>query len=770
MKVRQYTLPVLQNLLKRDPSAYKEEFEAIWKQYLAALEAFRLDAGSAGRLARDSDARRLGELATFVSHCGVHYPDPKSRFAPGLVAFLRDRAPTLAPELRGSLARACLLARAKGLLDPAATFGLCFDLVRSVSDKPLRALLAGHIVGDARRAAKAGGAQPTKAFQRLVFAAAEDRANAGSATGAKVAVDALVELYGRGVWTGPDAVNCLGRCCVDDRARIACTAIHFFLGVDRAPILDDESSDDEDDPNPSGDRGKLVKEAVGAVDKHQHSKKTKGKARKTKKALARAKKLGKRDADKARPAFPAIQLLDDPHRICDALLARARRQVDGFEVRVAMLEFVSRVACAHKLQLLPFYSYMRRYLAPHQPQAPRLLAIFAQACHDLVPPDEIAPAARHVADAFVSDRNAPEAMALGINALREVAGRCPALLDEPEMLGFVRDLASYAKHRDKSVVMAARGWINLVREHYPALLQKKDRGRGAAASKKAPAKFGASAAATGVDGEELLRAYERGDLPEEFDDAVQECDDLGERPADDAGWVDVDSDDDDGGGGSDGWVDVASDDDGEPAAGAGGAGDGWVDASDSDDSSGDDDDDDDGAAADGDGWVDALDSDDGGDSDGGDCDSDDDDDDGGASDGESDAGDKRRVRFEDGVEAGAGSAAPRAPPRVLDADDFARIKLLRARAEELTASGGRAAARAGAVVGDDLVPEAVKRRTTVLPAERRSCPAVLALPIGLQEDGASSPTLQKSPGTVLVRPRDPAGVAGRGAQGAQRFR
>ena len=58
MKVRQHS-PVLPNLLKRDPSAYREEFEAIWRQYLAALEAFRLG-GASQKKTRGDDERKLG--------------------------------------------------------------------------------------------------------------------------------------------------------------------------------------------------------------------------------------------------------------------------------------------------------------------------------------------------------------------------------------------------------------------------------------------------------------------------------------------------------------------------------------------------------------------------------------------------------------------------------------------------------------------------------------------------------------------------------------
>ena len=383
MKVRQHSLPVLQNLLKRDPSAYREEFEAIWRQYLAALEAFRLG-GASQKKTRGDDERKLGDLATFVAHCGVHYQEASKRFAVDLVALLKDRCATLQPDLRLRLAQAAALARSKGLLDPLVLADLCFELIRRVRDKALRQFLADHIVRDCKKAASGSLGRN---LRRCVFRAAEDQTEANSAASARVAVDVLVRLYACGSWTDAATVNCLGRCAADERARVALGAVYFFLGVDRAPVLDSESSCDENE----GDKGRDLKNALKAVDEHKHSKKTRARARQTKRAKKAAKKKALGKSERAEPKFPAMQLLDDPHRLCDALLARARRQVDAFEQRVARLDLCSRVACTHRLQLVAFYSYMRSYLKPSQEQAPRLLALFAQACHELVPPGRARP-------------------------------------------------------------------------------------------------------------------------------------------------------------------------------------------------------------------------------------------------------------------------------------------------------------------------------------------------------------------------------------------
>ena len=238
----------------------------------------------------------------------------------------------------------------------------------------------------------------------------------------------------------------------------------------------------------------------------------------------------------------------------------------------------------------------------------------------------------------------------------------------------------------------ARGWINVVREHYPALLHKKDRGRAHAASTREPAKYGAATAATAVEGEELLRAYERGDLPEDFDDAVRECDGVGEGVKDDdgAGWVDVDD-------GADGGAEEAGDEEeaGEDEEEAGEDDDDGEDEDDEDDEEGGweeaSGDDDDGEGGD-EGWQDASD------------------------DGEAAAPAAKKVRF-DAPETAAEAAAAAAPPpghRIFSDDDFARIRLLKARAAELRAAGGRAGASGqGFLASNDILPDAVKRKTSV---------------------------------------------------------
>ena len=51
----------------------------------------------------------------------------------------------------------------------------------------------------------------------------------GSKTSAKVALDALIDLYRRAIWTDNATVNALGRACADTRSKLACERRRRFL-------------------------------------------------------------------------------------------------------------------------------------------------------------------------------------------------------------------------------------------------------------------------------------------------------------------------------------------------------------------------------------------------------------------------------------------------------------------------------------------------------------------------------------------------------------
>lgn len=205
-----------------------------------------------------------------------------------------------------------------------------------------------------------------------------------------------------------------------------------------------------------------------------------------------------------------------------------------FEIKILTLDVISRLIGLHQLFLFGFYPYIQRFMQPHQREITRLLQFAAQASHELVPPDVMEPVLKSLTNNFITERNSSDAMAIGLNVVREICLRCPLAMNED----LLRDLAMYKTYKDRSVMMAAKSLINLFRSSRPELLHKKDRGRPTEATQELVSlNYGQSNAVDHVPGAEVL-------LKSENDEVEINSD----SESNDEEWVDIKhSDDEDAG-------------------------------------------------------------------------------------------------------------------------------------------------------------------------------------------------------------------------------
>lgn len=145
-----------------------------------------------------------------------------------------------------------------------------------------------------------------------------------------------------------------------------------------------------------------------------------------------------------------------------------------FELRLEMINLLTRVIGVHKLMLLNFYDFIVTYLKPHQKDVTHILAYLAQSSHELVPPDAMETVIRVIADNFVWTNCSTEVITAGLNGIREVCYRCPLAMPEDLLQSIVDD---YRNYREKGPMTASRALISLYREHNPELLKKKHRGK-----------------------------------------------------------------------------------------------------------------------------------------------------------------------------------------------------------------------------------------------------------------------------------------------------
>ncbi|KAJ8311774.1 hypothetical protein KUTeg_010673 [Tegillarca granosa] len=508
-------LPQLQNLIKREPVSYKDEFLQQYRHYQSNLEVFQLKPSCY--------SKTLEDLVLFIAQVSQCYPDEVEEFPQNLRDILKRHATVLDRTMRMTFCKALILLRNKGLIPASNVLELFFEMFRC-QDKVLRKMLYTYIVNDIKNVnAKHKNAKLNTTLQNFMYTMLKDN----NAIAAKMSLDVMIELYKRNVWNDAKTVNVITTACFSKVTKILVAALKFFLGHDKT---EEENSDSEDEQK--AERKKTEKELKVS---NRIAKKTKKRQKKLERSLAELKKQKKKKKASEVFNFSALHLIHDPQGFSEKLFKQLESTNERFEVKLMMIDLISRLVGIHQLFLFNFYPFVQRFLQPHQREVTKLLLYAAQSSHELVPPDMIESVLMTIANNFITDRNSGEVMAVGLNSVREICARCPLAMSE-DLLG---DLIQYKKHRDKAVMMAARSLIQLFRQVNPALLHKKERGKPTEASEEHKVlKYGEVDGKEFLPGAEILSMTKTDELKE--DDDWESCSEKSDSDEEsDDGWIDV---------------------------------------------------------------------------------------------------------------------------------------------------------------------------------------------------------------------------------------
>lgn len=553
-------LPHLQNLIKRDSDSYRSEFllqQTHFYSTLGLMQASGWDNAGMTSSHDGTDEDTLENLITFMSHCVPCYTnkniasgsDDAVKFVTCLMDLLERDAASLPSPLRKSMCQALILMRSKKgvALVPTERMLKLFFRLFGLKDKPLRSLLYDAIVSDVR---KANHPHRNNALNRTlqnfmysIFSTSTTTANSNSNLNAATStsdemtatksLQVIIELYRRGIWNDTKTVNIIAEAALKGNCPKAMVmALNFFLG--KYPGAAEVGADDEEEnKDPSGNpdsksiasseeyRSLLHACQVGGV--------SKAKKNRLKRILASDRKKAKSSAEGSSNAssFSPLSLVNDPQGFAERLYRLLKGSNAAFEIKLLMMNVLSRFIAWHKLLVLDFYSFLLRYLQPHQRQVTQVLAYTAQATHALVPPDTLYPVLRAIADNFVSESAAEPVIAAGLNGIREICTRAPLAMTET----LLQDLTGYKKggdHKNKGVMMAARSLISLFREINPELLHRRDRGRDvsmaiSSGSQKKSLAYGEVECydATKIDSDE-----ERSNQEDEHNESCETCEDV----------------------------------------------------------------------------------------------------------------------------------------------------------------------------------------------------------------------------------------------------
>ncbi|XP_059045352.1 protein SDA1 homolog [Achroia grisella] len=469
-------LTQLQNLIKRDPDSYKEEFHQQVAHFDTTLEIFNLNP--------TQYSKKLEEQAMFLAQVSQCYLNEMKLFPQKIVDILKTHNTVMHNDIRLSLCKCLILLRNKNFITPFDLLELFFQLLKC-QDKFLRDFLKTHIITDIKNInMKNKDMKFNSTLQNFIFSMLQ----ASDAKAAKLSLDILVELYQKNIWNDHKTVNIIADIgCFSKVTKVMVASLKFFLGKDEEEKQDSDS-DDEIDPRDTMISNKFNK-----------------KTRKREKMVEKVKKVAKKMKKKKQKApsfnFSALHLINNPQGFSEKLFKQLESSNERFEVKLMMLDVVSRLIGLHNLFLFNYYPFIARLLMPHQREVTRILQFAAQASHELLPPDVIEPVMKAIANNFITERNSTDVMAVGLNAVREICSRCPLAIDED----LLRDLVQYKSYKEKSVMMAARSLIQLYRQSMPNLLHKKDRGRPTEASLEVKSKkYGEMKIESHIPGSEIL--------------------------------------------------------------------------------------------------------------------------------------------------------------------------------------------------------------------------------------------------------------------------
>lgn len=660
------SLPALQNLIKRSPDSYAEEFAVQWARFGSLVKIVQLGLGGA-----KGDEEQLKEVTGFV--CQVRTPlltaERRQAYAPlerpqvahlyptltaslpsilsglllasapatstsaastaagptGVGSAISGGGVQLSPETRKTMMQGLVLLRRREVisgveyvapshdcsfqnatltvLTTCSLLKTLFPLLSITTSPNLRTVILKTIIGDIKNAnTKTRAVKLNSMVQGLLMvmiergiAAEQERVGTGvkaSRRGASTSKDGKVvgareamwavkiasELWRKNVWRGDKmTVKVVARACFHPDTKVQSAAMHFFLVTPDS--VTDLDSDDEEDEGPD----------IQAVKHRQEiNKKRKSTDRKAKREIraANAKRRQKEQASKdPQSNFSALQQLDDAYSFGERLYEQLVKYDKAYtlEHKVLMMQLLGRVCGTFKLTIPAFYSYVLRYLTHHQLQITQILVALAQSVHDQIPAgghdetddvaqqeqdDPLYPVLRKLANEFVHSGVAAEVNAAGLNAITEICRRQPLAMS-PDLL---QDLVEYRKSKDKGVMVAARGLLQLYREVNPTLLKRRDVGKSVSMQLQEERRGGAESVAAGAEerktalkfGEdrETVKGIQGLDLfAKHLAEQAQNAD--GEAPADqdeddEAGWDGWEAESGSESDSSGGWVNVES--------------------------------------------------------------------------------------------------------------------------------------------------------------------------------------------------------------------
>lgn len=450
-------LPALQNLIKRDPGSYVDDFRSQWNHYESlrqlytgsvAMDSMDIGMASNTRVLNKDQEDKFVALLSFVTQLAPSFPEITSPLFQQLSSLLLEHHAIVGKEVRSACVRSLVLMRNRDVISSEQLLKTLFPLLLASPSSSLRSLLQRTITTDLKNAnARSRNHSLNRVVQGLLFGVVEvgmpghgsdpalarsgyGKRDAGSKSGGEAlwAVRLAADLWSKRIWNDEKTVSLLALACLHPHPRVQSSAVRFFLG----DLNSSEAGDNSDSDNDSDNEGEIPN-VSSLVHKRKVNKKTRSNDKKVRAAATLAKRRKKALEDKriekegqeGDSNVAAVHLLNDPQGFGEKLFEELKRGDKRLllEHKVRIMQLLARVMSSHKACVLGFYSYAVKYMMPHQTHITLILVSVAQSVHTQTPPYVLLPLIRKLAYNFVHPGVGPEVVAAGINTIREICAR-----------------------------------------------------------------------------------------------------------------------------------------------------------------------------------------------------------------------------------------------------------------------------------------------------------------------------------------------------------
>eukprot|EP01083_Nonionella_stella_P039209 106644_1 len=458
----------LKSKIRRNPNAYKNDVLRQINHWESILSLLRISNKPNTTRQRTKD---LQSLIDFLSAVVDRYPsEPRcySLFPTNLLNILDEHNETLNTPIKKCIIKNLVVLQQKKLIDTTKLLSLFFRLL-SLNAKILRFLIYSSIIKIITGINKRSKNETVnRSIQNYMFNMLKDENDVT----VKKSLSILIELYRRNIWKNAKTVNIIASLCLYHKSsQILRNALHFMLG--HKVSIYKEFKEEE------------LKEMESKRLKSQIKELKFNTRRRTKKLLQIAKLEEKKEEQEMEQMInggvshhgidlSAIRSLYDPQSFIEKMFKRLSKNKYLWDIKLLMMNLISRCISSHQLLLFPFYSFIIKYLKTSQKNVTQIIAFTAQSVHKLVPPEIIKPIITHIANEFIGQFACNESIAVGINGIRLICKRQPIAMDADVL----SDLSEYSKYKkDNGVQMASRALIHLFRVENPMLLLSKHRGK-----------------------------------------------------------------------------------------------------------------------------------------------------------------------------------------------------------------------------------------------------------------------------------------------------